>query len=160
MTVSNASKPTMIVVTAIWSIILALFNICILGLPVVGLGALVGGAGSAILNEAAQESGDAATGAAIAGASALGGGLIAVFGIVFLVIGIVLLVDAVGLFQGKPWAWMLTIGIYGVYAVLNILGWLLNRNFDIVSLVMVVIAGVIVYLFYTNADIKRALGKL
>jgi len=159
MTASSASsKPTMIIVTAIWSIILAIFTICILGLPAIGLGALFGGAG-AVINQAAQESGDAAAGAAIAAAGALGGGLFAIFGIIFLVIGVALLVDAVGLFQGKPWSWMLTLVLYGVYVALTILGWLFNRSFDIISLVLVIIAGAIVYFFYTNADIKRALGK-
>jgi uncharacterized membrane protein (DUF2068 family) len=156
MTASSSSKPTMIVVTAIWTIILAIFNICILGLPVIGLGALVGGAGSQL----AQDANTAAGAEALQAASTVGGGLFAIIGIIFLVIGIALLVDAVGLFQAKPWSWMLTLILYGVYIVLTILSWLLNRSLNIVSLILVIIGAVIVYFFYTNADIKRALGKL
>jgi hypothetical protein len=158
MTVSNASKPTIIVVTAILSVVAGILNLCG-GFAAVTGGALLGGLGAAA-NQAALESGDAAAGQAAAALGAVGGGLIAVFGVVFLVLGIALIVDAVGLFQGKPWSWMLTVVLYGVYVVLSILGWLINRDFSIVSLVFVVIAGVIVYLFYTSDDIKRALGKV
>jgi hypothetical protein len=158
MTVSNASKPTIIIVTAILSVVAGILNLCG-GFAAVTGGAILGGLGAAA-NQAALESGDAAAGQAAAAIGAVGGGLIAVFGILFLALGIALIVDAVGLFQGKPWSWMLTIVLYGAYVVLNILGWLINRDFTVVSLVFVAIGAVIVYLFYTNADIKRALGKL
>jgi hypothetical protein len=122
-------------------------------------GAILGCLGSSAIL-AAQESCDASSGQAAAAIGAVGGGLIAVFGIVFLVIGIALIVDAIGLFQGKPWSWMLTLVLYGIYLVLTVIGWVINRNFSVLNLVFVIIAGAIVYLFYSNADIKRALGKL
>jgi hypothetical protein len=158
MSAASSSKPTMIIVTAIVSVVIGILNLCG-GFAAVTGGAILGGLG-AVANQAAQESGDVAAGEAVAALGAVGGGLIAVFGIVFLVIGIALIVDAVGLFQGKPWSWMLTLVLYGIYLVLTVVGWLINRDFSIVNLVFVVVAGVIVYLFYTNADIKRALGKL
>lgn len=157
MTASNASKPTMIIVTAILSVLAGILNLCG-GFAAVTGGALLGGLGAAA-NQAAQESGDAAAGQAAAALGAVGGGLFALFGVLFLVLGIALIVDAVGLFQGKSWSWMLTIVLYGAYVVLNILGWLLNNSFSVVSLIFVIIGAVIVYFFYTNADIKQALGK-
>jgi hypothetical protein len=159
MTASSASsKPTMIIVTAIVSVVIGILNLCG-GFAAVTGGALLGGLGAAA-NQAAQESGDAAAGQAAAALGAVGGGLFAIFGIVFLVIGIALIVDAVGLFQGKPWSWMLTLVLYGIYLVITIIGWVINRDFSVLNLVFVVLAGAIIYLFYTSADIKRALGKL
>lgn len=157
MTVSNSSKPTMIVVTAILSVLAGILNLCG-GFAAVTGGALLGGLGAAA-NQAALETGDAAAGQAAAAIGAVGGGLFALFGVLFLVLGIALIVDAIGLFQGKPWSWMLTIVLYGAYVILNVLGWLLNNSFSVASLVFVVIGGAIVFLFYTNEDIKRALGK-
>ena len=162
MTVTSASsKPTMIVVTAIYTLINAIFSLCG-ALAVLGLGAIAG-IGTAALNQAAQ-SGDAdaqAAANAIGAAGGLATGLISIVGILVLVVAIALLVDAVGLFQVKPWAWMLTIVLYGISVVLTVLQWLLNgNNFNILSLVLLVINVAIIYLFYTNADIKSAFGKV
>ena len=159
MTVSSSSKPTMIVVTAIVSALVGIVNLCS-GVAGLAGGALVGGAG-AIANQISSESGQALTAeeqAALNAVSAGGGALLTILGIVGLVIGIALIVDAIGLFQGKPWSWMLTIGLYGVLIIIQILT-ILTSGFGILSLVWIVVAGAIVYLFYTNADIKRALGK-
>ncbi len=151
----------MIVVTAIYTLINAIFSLCG-ALAVLGLGAIAG-IGTAALNQAAQ-SGDAdaqAAANAIGAAGGLATGLISIVGILVLVVAIALLVDAVGLFQVKPWAWMLTIVLYGISVVLTVLQWLLNgNNFNILSLVLLVINVAIIYLFYTNADIKSAFGKV
>lgn len=160
MTASSSSKPTMIVVTAIVSALVGIVNLCGSVLAITG-GALVGGAG-AIANQISSESGQALTAeeqAALNAVSAGGGALLTILGIVGLVIGIALLVDAVGLFQGKPWSWMLTIALYGVLIIIQILT-ILTSGFSALSLVWILVAGAIVFLFYTNADIKRALGKV
>lgn len=160
MTTATASKPTLIVVTAILSIVLAILNLCG-GFAAVTGGAILGSLGT-VANQAAQEAGteiDAETAAAISALGGLGGGLIAIFGLVFLVLGIALIVDAVGLFQGKPWSWMLTIVLYGLFAILTLLSAITNNSFGIWPIIQIVVAGAIAYLFYTNEDIKRALGK-
>jgi hypothetical protein len=161
MTTASSSKPTMIVVTAILSIVLAILNLCG-GFAAVTGGAILGGLGS-VVNQAAQEAGaelDAEAAAAAAAISGLGGGLFVIFGLVFLVIGIALLVDAIGLFQGKPWSWMLTIVLYSIFAVLTLISALTSNTLGIWPIIQIAVGAAIVYLFYTNADIKRALGKL
>jgi hypothetical protein len=160
MTVSSSSKPTMIVITAVVSVLVGIVNLCG-GIAGLTGGALLGGAG-AIANQISSESGQTLTAeeqAALNAVSAGGGALLTILGIVGLVIGIALLVDAVGLFQGKPWSWMLTIALYGVLIIIQILT-ILTSGFSALSLVWIVIAGAIVFLFYTNDDIKRALGKV
>lgn len=159
MTVSSASKPTMIVITAVVSALVGIVNLCG-GIAGLTGGALLGGAG-AIANQISSESGQALTAeeqAALNAVSAGGGALLTILGIVGLIIGIALIVDAVGLFQGKPWSWMLTIVLYAALIVIQVVS-ALSGGFGILSLVWIVVAGAIVYLFYTNADIKRALGK-
>ena len=159
MTVSSASKPTMIVVTAIVSAIIGVLNLCG-SIAIITGGALLGGLG-AVANQAAQQAGEQLTAEeqqALAAVSNVGGPLITILGIVGLVVAIALLVDAVGLFQGKPWSWMLTIALYGVLIIIQVLT-ILTSGFNILSLVWILIAGAIAFLFYTNADIKRALGQ-
>jgi len=156
---SSASKPTMIIVTAIVSAIIGVLNLCG-SVAIITGGALLGGLGS-IANQAAQQTGEELTAEqqqALAAVSSVGGPLITILGIAGLVVAIALLVDAVGLFQGKPWSWMLTIVLYGVLIVIQILT-ILTSGFGILSLIWILIAGAIVFLFYTNNDIKRALGK-
>jgi hypothetical protein len=159
MTVSSSSKPTMIIVTAVVSAIVGIVNLCGSLVAITG-GAFLGGAG-AIANQISSESGQTLTAeeqAALNAVSAGGGALLTILGIVGLIIGIALLVDAVGLFQGKPWSWMLTIVLYGALIVIQVLT-ILSGGFGVISLVWIVVAGAIAFLFYTNADIKRALGQ-
>jgi hypothetical protein len=163
MTASSASRSTIITVVAIYTLVRAILSLCG-ALALLGIGAIAG-IGSAAVNQAIQESGgtSADAAAAAAAASTLGGVatvLLSIIGIVILVVAIALLVDAVGLFQGKPWSWMLTLVLYGVGVVLTLVQWVLSRNsFSPLGLVLLIIDAVIIYLFYTNADVKRSLGK-
>ena len=153
---NTSSRSTIVTVTAIWTLVLAIFNLCI-SLPVLGLGALTGS-----LGQIASQSGEELTAeqqAAIAAVGGVGGALVTVVGVLFLLIAIALLIDAVGLFQSKPWSWMLTVVLYGIYVVLTVIGWLANNGFNVLSLIFVVISVAIIYLFWTNAEVKRNLGK-
>lgn len=137
--VSRPSRPTVIAATARISVVAGLLN-------------LVGGITMATRSTLMGSLGNTAT--------AFTSGLLSVLGFISMVIGIMLIVDAIGLTLRKPWSWMMTLRLYGIYLVLTVLGWLINSNFNILSLGFAVISGAIVYLFYTRADIKRALGRL
>ena len=159
MTASTSSKSTIITVTAIVTAIVGILNLCGSLLIITG-GAFLGGV-SNLANQAAQQSGENLTAEqqqALSAASAVGGPILTLLGIAGLVVAIALLVDAVGLFQTKPWSWMLTIVLFGILIVIQVLTWL-TGGFGIVGLIWVVISAVIIYLFYTNADVKRTLGK-
>lgn len=105
------SKSTIVTVTGIYSLVRALLGICG-SLALLGLGSVVGVlGGSNVLQEAQQAGADLSAQELAALQAAVGGGgiLVSLLGIVTLLVSIALLVDAVGLFQSKPWAWMLTI---------------------------------------------------
>jgi hypothetical protein len=154
---ASSQKSTIVTVVAIYSLILAIFSLCV-ALPVIGLGSLTGSLGQ-IASQTAQEL-SAEEQQALAVVSGAGGALVTILGLLFLVIAIALLVDAVGLFQSKPWSWMLTVVLYGIYVVLTVINWISNSSFNILGLVFVVIAALIIFLFWTNADVKRTLGKV
>ena len=154
---TSSQRSTIVTVVAIYSLVLAIFSLCA-ALPVIGLGSLTGS-----LGQIASQTGEELTAQeqeALAAVSGVGGALVTVIGLLLLVIAIALLVDAVGLFQTKPWSWMLTVVLYGIYVVLTIITWIANNSFNILSLVFVVIAALIIFLFWTNADVKRTLGKV
>lgn len=153
-----SSKSTIVTVVAIYTAIQAVLSLCAAFGAIAG-GALLGGAGAAI-NQAALESGDPQAAEAAAAISGVGGGLVAILGIVVLIVAIALLVDAVGLFQSKPWSWMLTLVLYGINVVLTVLQLLTNgQGFSILSLVFLVINVVILFLFWTNREVKQTLGQ-
>lgn len=154
------SKSTIVTVTGIYSLVRALLGICG-SLALLGLGSVVGVlGGSNVLQEAQQAGADLSAQELAALQAAVGGGgiLVSLLGIVTLLVSIALLVDAVGLFQSKPWAWMLTIVLYGASALLAVLGFL-NGGITILNVVFLAIDLVIVYLFWTSEEVKRALGK-
>jgi hypothetical protein len=159
MTASSSSRSTIVTVVAILAAVIGVLNLCGSFAIITG-GALLGGLGS-IANQAAQQSGETLTAEeqqALAAVSNVGGPLITILGLAGLVVAIALLVDAVGLFQSKPWSWMLTIVLFGVLIIIQVITWL-TAGFNIISLIWVIIAAAIVYLFYTNADVKRSLGQ-
>ncbi|NWF67798.1 MAG: hypothetical protein HXY40_01810 [Chloroflexi bacterium] len=148
-----SSRSTIVTATAVYSLISALLNFCgaisFMGLRAIG-GLLPQLADTADLTAQEQQ--------ALAQASALSG-LLPIFGALFGVIAILLLVDAVGLFQAKPWSWMLTVGLYGASVVLAVLSWA-GGGFSLLSVGTTLIAALIVYLFLTNADVKQTLGRM
>jgi hypothetical protein len=154
---TSSQRSTIVTVVAIYSLILAVFSLCA-SLPVIGLGSLTGSLGQ-IASQSGQEL-TAEEQQALAAVTGTGGALVTIIGILLLVIAIALLVDAVGLFQTKPWSWMLTVVLYGIYVVLTVVSWITSGSFNVLGLVFVVIAALIIFLFWTNADVKRTLGKV
>ncbi|MBL8162015.1 MAG: DUF2127 domain-containing protein [Anaerolineae bacterium] len=152
----GSSKSTIVTATAVWSLINAIFSLCG-SLALLGVGAIAGSFGQL----ASQEGVDLTTEQqqAIAAVSGVGGVLVTILGVVTLVVAIALLVNAIGLFQTKPWSWRLTLVLFGISVVLSVLGWL-NNGFTAISLVFTVLNAVIVYLFWTNAEVKQTLGQM
>ncbi len=155
--VSSSNKSTIVTVVAIYTAVQALISLCG-GLLTLAGGAILGGAGAAI-NQAALESGDAEAAQAAAALTGMGSGLIAILGIVVLIVAVAQLVDAVGLFQSKPWSWMLTIVLYGISVGLTILQLLAGGRLEIIGIFFLVVNAVIIFLFLTNQDVKNTLGK-
>lgn len=158
--VMKPQKTVVSILAAIFEIILAIFGICS-GVGVVFLGGAVASIGGELSNLASQ-SGDAEAAAAISQATAGGGGLVIILGLLTLVLGIASLVVAVGIFIDKPWAYIGTLVVLGIYIALTVLG-LLTSGFDLganlIPIVLSICAGIILYFFLTDANVKAQFGR-
>jgi uncharacterized membrane protein HdeD (DUF308 family) len=143
---NNVSGSSVVKGAAVYSLVQALLSLCGAATSL-GVGALVN---TAQLTAEEQD--------ALAASGAVTG-LLSILGIIFGIVGIVMLVNAFGLWTRKSWAWMLTVGVFGVNVVLSVLGWL-GGSFTTVSLGTTLISAVIVYFFLTNAEVKSYLGKV
>lgn len=152
----SSSRSTIVTVVAIYTLVAAILGLCG-SLGILGLGSIAGSL-SSIASQTGQELSTQEQ-QALAAVSTGGGILLTIIGVITLVVAIVLLVDAVGLFQTKPWSWMLTLVLYGINVVLTLIGWLGGGGFTILSLILLVINIIIIYLFWTNAEVKQTLGQ-
>lgn len=152
----GSSKSTIVTATAVWSLINAIFSLCG-ALALLGVGAIAGSFGQLATTQGSELTAEQQQ--ALAAVSGAGGLLVSVLGVVTLVVAIALLINAIGLFQTKPWSWRLTLILFGISVVLSVLGWL-NNGFTVLSLVFTVLNAVIVYLFWTNAEVKQTLGQM
>lgn len=155
MTQVSKSRNTIVTVVAIYLIVVGILGICggiavvtgssllgVLGAATEQLGASLNSTDRQNLTEAARELSEAR-------------GLLTVVGVVLLVVSVAELIISVGLFQRKNWAWRATIAVLALTIVLSVLGTLFGGSFDFVG---TVIAAVIIYLFYTNADVRADLN--
>lgn len=160
MAAAKPQKTVVSILAAIYQIILAIFSICG-GVGVVFLGGAVAAVGGELSSIAAQ-SGDAQAASQIAAVTAGGGGLTVIIGVLTLVLGIATLVVAIGIFIDKPWAYIGTIAVLGIYIALQVLS-LLTTGFDIganiVGIILAILAGIIIFLFVTDENVKRQFGR-
>ncbi len=151
----NAQTSTTVVVVAIFLVILAVLNICA-GIAVVTGGALLGAGANAILSSSGSTNSSVAAAQQVAGAAT--GGLILI-GLLSLGLGFGALIDAVGLFLRKPWSYMGTLIVAGIYIALQLIGILLGSGIQVSSVIFIVLCGAIIFFFITDAQVKRALGQ-
>jgi hypothetical protein len=76
-------------------------------------------------------------------------------GIIFLALGIVFLVMAYGLWNGKPWAWTITL----ILSVIGIILAIISISFgNIGSILSIILHGVVIYYLY-RPNVKVYFGK-
>ena len=154
----KSGNSTIAVVSAIYMLILAVLNICG-SLTLLGLGAFAGGMMGAVNTAIEAEGEELSAEAAEALAQAAGAtGIVTILGVIGLVVAVAALVMAIGIFMKKPWSYMGTIVVNGVYIVLGIVG-ILTSGLNPMTLVLMIISAVIIYLFYSNAEVKQVLGQ-
>ncbi len=147
-------------VSAVYTLLQSAFTIC--GALGVLLGGALFGAFGGALNEAAEQSGTSS--AELAEAQAVIGSGTAIFtllGAALLVIGIALLVVGIGVFMKRGWAYMGMIIVHAAYVVLTLLSVLTSGDIgaNVINLVLVALSSAIVFLFWTNDDIKAMFGR-
>jgi hypothetical protein len=166
------ASSTIVTVTAVYILILALFAVCVGGV----FGLVGGGLGAIASNpefqeameetiEQAREQQEAQLGRELTdeeeqalnlisqGGGAAFTGIALITGIISLLVGIGLLVDAIGLFQKRSWTYVLTLVLLALHSIVLILG------FNILGAIFLVINVIVIILFLTNADVKQALGR-
>lgn len=148
----NVSRSTIVQAAAIYLLIAAFFNLCggILGL--MG-GAFAGFAGAVSVGTAPLDgTGELAqAGAELAAA----GGMLLFIGIVGIIMAPVMLAAAVGLFQRRRWARMLTVAIAAVSAVVSLLSLLFG--FSLFDILWIALGAFVAYFFYTDPGIQMEL---
>jgi len=147
---SGLNRASLIRWTAIYLVIYAVVNACggiLLGIAgglAAGVGAIAGASGEL-----------AGTDAADASAALVGIGGISVVLAILLVISVpIFAVAAWGLFQRKAWARMGAVVALGFSILLSAL----NLNNGIGGIIWILISAFGIYLFWTDAGIKRELG--
>lgn len=89
-------------------------------------------------------------------------GLFTLSGLLSLVLGVAALIVAVGVFTSKPWAYMGAIIVLGAYIALQIIELVILGifGFDILGIILSILAGICLVLFLTNNEVKQQFGKL
>jgi hypothetical protein len=85
-------------------------------------------------------------------------GLLPIYGLLLLVLAAAALAFGFGAWTGKPWAWMLGVGLYGLNIVLQIVFLLISWATISSVILPIVIAGVIIYYLMTP-DVKKYFGR-
>ena len=93
--------------------------------------------------------------------SGVSSGLVAALGIGYLIIGFIDMAVSTGLFQGKPWAWMLAF----LFSIVNLVGALIDawsygfNLYGLFALIFGLIVPAIVIYYLTRPDVKKTFGK-
>jgi hypothetical protein len=163
------ASSTIVTISAVYVLILALFAVCVggvFGLIGGGLGAIASNPEFQAALEQARDQQEAQLGRELTteeqqaldtltqGGGAAFTGIAVVVAIISLLVGIGLLVDAVGLFQKRSWSYVLTLILLVLHSISLILG------FNLIGAIFLVINVIVIILFLTNEDVKRTLGRV
>jgi len=127
-----------------------------MGVTILAILAFIGGALQLATGVAAVAFGGLA-GAAVGGTEgAAVGGLVAISGLFLIVLGVVALLAGFGLWQLKPWAWLLTIA----WAILGLVSAALTLlSGDVTSAIISAIIPAVVIWYLNRPDVKAAFGR-
>lgn len=152
---SSIDRQSLIKAVAIGLIIYAVLNVCIGIVAMIGGGILgtFGASTATMLQETGVDSLDAEARAAVAQAATMGG-FVFVLGILYIISVPIFAGVSWGLFQRKSWARMGAVIALGIVILFSIL------SFDgFMDLLWLVVAGFVLYIFLTDAEIKAEFGR-